>query len=106
VLQDEYGIAPRWVEDAARTTWDNAQLASPLLKQADIERIALVTHAWHLRRAVPLFESQGFDVIPAGTRFARGNINSLFDLLPSANGLRDSSFALHEWLGILWYKLR
>jgi uncharacterized SAM-binding protein YcdF (DUF218 family) len=106
VLQDEYGIAPRWVEDAALTTWDNAQLASPLLKQAGIERIALVTHAWHLRRAVPLFESQGFDVIPAGTRFARGNINSLFDLLPSANGLRDSSFALHEWLGILWYKLR
>lgn len=106
VLQSEYDIAPRWVEDAARTTWDNARLSAPLLKQAGIRRIALTTHAWHLRRAVPLFESQGFDVIPAGTRFARSNINSLFDLLPSANGLRDSSFALHEWLGILWYKLR
>ena len=106
VLQDEYGIAPRWIEDAARTTWDNAYLSAPLLKQAGIQRIALATHAWHLRRAVPLFASQGFDVIPAGTRFARSGIDSIFDLLPSPNGLRDSSFALHEWLGILWYKLR
>jgi uncharacterized SAM-binding protein YcdF (DUF218 family) len=106
VLQDEYGITPRWVEDAARTTWDNAHLSAPLLKQAGIQRIALVTHAWHLRRAVPLFTSQGFDVIPAGTRFAGSDINTIFDLLPSPNGLRDSSFALHEWLGILWYKLR
>jgi uncharacterized SAM-binding protein YcdF (DUF218 family) len=106
VLQDEYAIAPRWVEDAARTTWDNARLSAPLLKQAGVQRIALVTHAWHLRRAVPLFKLQGFDVVPAGTRFARSSLDSVFDLLPTPNGLRDSTFALHEWLGILWYKLR
>jgi uncharacterized SAM-binding protein YcdF (DUF218 family) len=106
VLEDEYGIAPRWVEDAARTTWENARLSAPLLRQAGVQRIVLVTHAWHLRRALPLFESQGFDVIPAGTRFAGSGIDSVFDVLPAANGLRDSTFALHEWLGILWYKLR
>jgi len=106
VLHDEYAIVPRWVEDAARTTWDNARLSAPLLQQAGVQRIALVSHAWHLRRAVPLFELQGFDVVPAGTRFARSGVDSVFDLLPTPAGLRDSSFALHEWLGILWYKLR
>lgn len=106
ILQNEYGISPRWIEDAALTTWDNARLSAPLLKVQGIQRIVLVTHAWHLRRAVPLFEAQGFAVIPAGIQFSSPRIDSIFDLLPTPAGLRDSTFALHEWLGILWYKLR
>jgi uncharacterized SAM-binding protein YcdF (DUF218 family) len=106
VLRDEYGIAPRWVEDAAHTTWDNARLAAPLLKRDGARRVALVSHAWHLRRAAPLFEAQGLAVIPAGIRFSSIRMDSALDLLPTPAGLRDSGFALHEWLGILWYKLR
>lgn len=106
VLQSEYGISPRWVEDAALTTWDNAHLSALPLKQAGIQRIVLVTHAWHLRRAVPLFESNNLSVIPAGTQFSSTRVDSILDLLPTPAGLRDSTHALHEWLGILWYKLR
>lgn len=106
ILHVDYGIDALWVEDAALTTWDNARLSDRLLNDAGIHRIALVTHAWHLRRAVPLFESRGFTVLPAGTQFARTRVNDVFDLIPSPAGLRDSTFALHEWLGILWYKLR
>lgn len=106
VLEEEYGITPQWVEDRARTTWDNAHLSALLLKQAGIQRIALVTHAWHLRRAASLFEAQGLAVIPAGTQFSGARMSSMFDLLPTPAGLRSSAFALHEWLGILWYKLR
>jgi len=106
VLQSEYGTPARWVEDAALTTWDNARLSAPLLKQQGVQRIVLVTHAWHLRRAAPLFESQGLSVIPAGIQFSGTRVDSTLDLLPTPAGLRDSTFALHEWLGILWYKLR
>jgi uncharacterized SAM-binding protein YcdF (DUF218 family) len=106
ILNDEYGSAPRWVEDAALTTWDNARLSAPPLKQAGVRRIVLVTHAWHLRRAAPLFEAQGLAVIPAGIQFSSTRIDDIYDILPTPAGLRDSSFALHEWLGILWYKLR
>jgi len=106
VLETEYGLSPRWIEDASLNTWDNARLSAPLLQQDGVERIVLVTHAWHLRRAVPLFEAQGLNVTLAGTQFASTRIDSVMDLLPTPVGLRDSTFALHEWLGILWYKLR
>lgn len=106
VLQSEYGIAPRWVEDTALTTWDNARLSARLLRDSGIRRIVLITHAWHLRRAVPLFEAQGLDVVPAGIQFSSTRLDSVLDVIPTPAGLRDSTFALHEWLGILWYKLR
>jgi uncharacterized SAM-binding protein YcdF (DUF218 family) len=106
ILQSEYGIPTRWVEDAALTSWDNAHLSAQLLKPSGVQRVLLVTHAWHLRRTVPLFEAQGLSVIPAGIQFSSTRINSILDCLPTPAGLRDSTFALHEWLGILWYKLR
>jgi uncharacterized SAM-binding protein YcdF (DUF218 family) len=106
ILQDEYGLAARWVEDAAETTWDNARLSATLLQQDGLRRIALVTHAWHLRRAVPQFEAQGLEVVPAGIGFSSTRVDGVLYLLPTPAGLRNSTFALHEWLGILWYKLR
>jgi uncharacterized SAM-binding protein YcdF (DUF218 family) len=106
ILQREYNISTVWIEDTSLTTWENARFSAPLLKDRRVHRIVLVTHAWHLRRAVPLFEAQGLSVIPAGLQFAHTRIESIFDLLPTTAGLRDSTFALHEWLGILWYKLR
>ncbi|HQT32090.1 MAG TPA: YdcF family protein [Thiobacillus sp.] len=106
VLRSEYGLPTRWVEDAALTTWDNARLSARQLKSSQVQRIILVTHAWHLRRAVPLFETQGLSVIPAGIQFSSIRLDSVLDVLPTPAGLRDSTFALHEWLGIVWYKLR
>jgi uncharacterized SAM-binding protein YcdF (DUF218 family) len=106
ILEDEYRLSPRWVEDRAETTWDNARFSAALLHADGVRRIALVTHAWHLHRAVPEFEAQGLDVVPAGIGFSSTRIDDVFDLVPSPAGLRDSTFALHEWLGILWYKLR
>lgn len=106
VLRKEYGIATRWVEDAALTTWDNARLSAQQLKPSQMQRVLLVTHAWHLRRAAPLFEAHGLSVIPAGIQFSSTRLDSILDVLPTTAGLRDSTFALHEWLGIVWYKLR
>lgn len=105
-LAKELQTPVQWVETSALTTWDNARFSAPILKRAGVERIILVTHAWHLRRAVPLFEAQGLAVIPAGIQFAQIRIDSPLSLLPSAPALRDSYFALHEWIGILWYRIR
>ena len=106
VSTEELHTPIRWTEEAALTTWDNARFSAPILKQAGVKRILLVTDAAHLRRAVPLFEQQGLQVIPAGVHFSSTRIDSPLSLLPSASGLRDSHYALHEWLGIVWYRLR
>lgn len=106
VSTEELHTPVRWIEEAALTTWDNARLAAPILKQAGVKRILLVTDAAHMRRAAPLFEQEGLQVIPAGVHFADTRIDSMLSLLPSAAGLRDSHYALHEWLGIVWYRLR
>lgn len=105
-LSDELHTPVSWVEDSALTTRENARLSARILKQAGVKRIFLVSHAWHLRRAVREFEQQHLQVIPAGINFADTRVDSPLSLLPSASGLLDSTYALHEWLGILWYRIR
>jgi uncharacterized SAM-binding protein YcdF (DUF218 family) len=101
VLEQEFAVKVRWVETASRDTAENAILSAQLLKADNIKRIALVSHAWHLPRAVAAFERQGFTVTPAPTGFTRDSPSLLENLLPSASAFEKSRTALNEWLGRL-----
>lgn len=102
----DWGVPVRWVEDRARTTYDNARYARQLLAAEGVNRVALVSHAWHLPRAVTAFRHVGFTVLPAPTLVpARRRFDAL-DWLPDARALRRSTQALHEYLGGAWYRLR
>jgi uncharacterized SAM-binding protein YcdF (DUF218 family) len=103
-LATDFRIATRWVESSSNETGENAAFLAPMLKQAGINRVVLVTHAWHMRRAQAAFEKQGLTVIPGPTRFATETTTSL-RWLPSAVALRNSEIALHEWLGLLAMRL-
>ena len=103
-LEREFGIKVRWVETASRDTAENARLSAPLLKAAGVTRIALVSHGWHLPRAIELFEKQGIEVTPAPTAFSTGSPSLLEDLLPG--GLVTSRLALREYLGRLYNFLK
>lgn len=105
VLESEFGVTVRWVEGEAQSTWENATNTAELLRAADVRRIYLVTHAWHMPRARAAFEATGLEVVPAPTAFRRPQGLTLGALLPTAKGLGDSSFAFHEWVGRLWYEL-
>ncbi len=105
-LEQEFDLNVRWVEAASSNTRENARMSSRLLKEAGIERIYLVTHAWHLARAVPEFESMGFKVIPAGTGYSLPEKPGLLDFVPNAKAFYNSWLALHEWIGLLWYRIR
>lgn len=100
VLQEDYGITPRWLDAASRDTAENArQLAAQLLPHG-VRRIVLVTDAWHVPRARLQFERAGFEVLPAPTGFAGWRERPLLEWLPSAHGLESTRQALREWLAL------
>jgi len=107
VLNNEFNQAVRWKEQNSRNTAENAFYTQEILSQENITRIILVTHAFHMHRAVEQFQQQGLQVMPAPTVFLSrtGSLN-LLSFLPSARALQISSLAIHEIMGRTWYKLR
>ncbi|HJW02703.1 MAG TPA: YdcF family protein [Azospira sp.] len=105
VLREEFKVPVRWVEASSGNTRENALETARLLKEANVSRVLLVSHAWHLPRASQAFLQAGLEVVPAPTVFAREPATPL-DYLPRPEGLRKSYQALHEWLGRFWYWLR
>jgi uncharacterized SAM-binding protein YcdF (DUF218 family) len=108
VLREDFGRPARWVETRSRTTHENAAFTRKLLGADDVRRIILVSHAIHLPRAAPEFIRQGFDVLLAPTAFYTGaSVELTFrHWLPSTGALFLSWYALHEYLGRLWYWIR
>jgi uncharacterized SAM-binding protein YcdF (DUF218 family) len=99
MLADDYGITVRWIEDKSRDTRQNAVFSARLVQRDGIRRVAVVTDAVHMPRAVRNFRDAGFDVVPAPTDFILPAASIVDDWLPSARGLRNSTYILHEWLG-------
>ena len=108
ILQREFDIRVRWQENAAEDTADNARFSAGMLRAAGIRRVVLVTQAFHMPRARRLFEQAGLEVVPAPTGFRSGPFRGfgLYDGIPQASALRNSQYALHEWLGMAWIALR
>lgn len=104
-IEGEFAGKVRWSEAASRDTAENAAFTARMLKEEGISRIALVSHAWHLPRAIELFERQGLEVYPAATGFTTRTYSLFAFMLPSAGALQRSSYVLHEWLGILVQRL-
>ncbi len=108
VLDRCFGVPVRWVEPRSRNTHENAVCSARLLRAAGIDRVVLVTHFWHMPRAAAAFRHAGLEVVPAATGFG-GKLRSeagLMTLVPSARVLFSSYLALHEWIGIVWYRIR
>ncbi|MGD1876710.1 MAG: YdcF family protein [Kiloniellaceae bacterium] len=104
-LERDFGVPVRWVEEESWNTWANAQFSAALLKQQRIRKIYLVTHAWHMPRAMFSFAQTGIEAIPAPTRFVSRADPVWEDFLPSARALLTTYYAVHEHLGLLWYRL-
>lgn len=107
-LREDFGIPVRWQETQSATTAENAIHSVKLLRQAGVQHILLVTDAIHMPRALASFRAAdaGLSVTPAATVFFSRERMTLNDLLPHGEGLRRSGYAFHEWLGMLWYRIR
>ena len=104
-LKNDFGLSVRFVEDRSQNTAENAAHSAPLLAEARITHIVLVTHATHMSRAVSAFEHQGLKVVPAPV--VTGDVPlSVTACLPGAGALAGSAAALREYVGRLWYQAR
>jgi uncharacterized SAM-binding protein YcdF (DUF218 family) len=100
VLKQDYNLTPRWLEGESRDTAENARLLAPLLLKDQVRRIALVTDAWHMPRAVKAFEAAGLTVTPAPTGFVLSDRSTIMEWVPTASSLLASQQVLRELLAL------
>lgn len=103
-LQERYQLTAL-KEDTSLTTADESRLLIPILKEHQIKKIYLVTNAWHMPRSVYVFHCAGIDVIPAPMGYySYGPDYSTLSFLPNKDALYASGIAMHEYIGLLWYR--
>jgi uncharacterized SAM-binding protein YcdF (DUF218 family) len=106
VLENEFKVPVAWAETVSRNTLENARASRALLAPLGINRVYLITHAWHMPRAQRVFVQAGFEVVAAPTQFATHFRLTVLDFMPHAWALHSSSYFMHEILGIAWYGLK
>jgi uncharacterized SAM-binding protein YcdF (DUF218 family) len=85
-------------------TGDEARLIHEIVRDAPF---ILVTSAGHLPRAIRLFRKQGMDPLPSPSDFSAPETGFTFRaLFPGARGIGAFEYATHEYLGMLFHRLR
>ena len=103
IAAEEFGRPIRWVEEDSRDTRENAAQTIALLRPAGIRHIVLVTHGWHMPRALRAFSEAagpGMQIEAAAMGLARGLQAPALEWLPSSNGFRDVRHIVRELAGL------
>jgi uncharacterized SAM-binding protein YcdF (DUF218 family) len=108
IAEKDYGKPLTWTESESRDTRENAVRSVALLKPAGITDIVLVTHGYHMPRAVRAFEAEAqragtqIRVRPAPMGMAPPSGRAVFHWLPTNAGFQRVRFVLHEMAGMLF----
>lgn len=104
VLERDFDVPVKWVEDKSRDTHENAISSLAMLHENKIKKVYLVTSATHMRRALLAFKDKTIEIIPAPTSFCKTSMSNdpLFNWIPRASVLMISSYALYEYGGLIW----
>jgi uncharacterized SAM-binding protein YcdF (DUF218 family) len=105
-LREDFQVPVAWIEDVSPDTWANATMSAAILRKNGINSVYLVTQAWHMRRAVVAFRKAGLIVTAAPTSFDAPAEPTVSDFVPRTSAWEWSFFAIHEWVGSVWYALR
>lgn len=101
-------------EDEAIDTATNATKTVAILRARGCKRILLVTSAWHMPRAMMLFQIPGVEVVPVGCDYestlavarAQEQRPAIWAMLPGPEPAGRLAYYAKEWLGILFYSFR
>lgn len=87
-------------ENKSRTTEENARYVTEICKQRNFKRIILITSAYHMTRAVMLFNNKELEIIPYPVDFKRQREYSIYSILPKFTALNGSIKAIREYIAI------
>lgn len=108
IAEKDYGKALTWTETESRDTRENAVRSVSLLKPAGITDLVLVTHGYHMPRAMRSFQLEAqragspMRVWPAPMGLAQPSEQALMHWLPSNAGFQKVRLVLHEVAGMLF----
>ena len=107
LLAQDYNIGVVQLEEHSRNTCENALNTKRILELDGVSSVTVVTHAWHMPRSMWCFARAGIPAQAAPTAFVtpHGNESGVFSVLPSARALAHSRKAMHEVVGMLWYRV-
>jgi uncharacterized SAM-binding protein YcdF (DUF218 family) len=104
------------LETNASSTHQHAKNLQVLLRERSFQRVLLVTSAMHMPRAMGVFKKEsagtGIEFIAAPTDFRITEpipapwYQRLKGLVPTPSNLVLFSEAMHEYVGMAWYKVR
>ena len=100
------GINPNRIllSEIVQNTNDEAKAISRMLPKNS--EVILVTSAFHMPRAVKVFQNQNLKVIPYAVDF-RSSVKeiNIIDFLPQASAFKDSNFYFREIIGRTYYSI-
>jgi uncharacterized SAM-binding protein YcdF (DUF218 family) len=106
IFFDQMGLDPQRVtyESASHTTYENAVLTARLPGVNPGQPWLLVTSASHMPRALATFVKAGWNVTPYPVDYRTGQ-HTPWTQYSLAEGARKWHTLLHEWVGLLAYRL-
>ena len=94
-------------EDKSNDTYQNAMYVLKISKKKDFNRIILVTSAYHMPRAMLLFNRiKNIKIIPYPADFKTNLHYNTYSYFPQSGNLLVSLEALHEYIGYVYYYLK
>lgn len=97
------------IERKSRNTHEHANELSKPLYNLGNGRWVLVTSAFHMPRSFGCFKKNGITVIPYPVDYRTNSEDydkfSLLSLMPQIGNMNLFSIALHEWIGLVAYRL-
>jgi uncharacterized SAM-binding protein YcdF (DUF218 family) len=91
----------------SRDTRENAQYSAALLRDLDVQQVVLVTHGWHMPRALRAFkdaaarEKAQWEIVPAPMGLGQSVERPALRWIPSSEGVQLVRAVLREKFAVL-----
>lgn len=90
------------IEDKARNTYENALYTKEIVGD---DSFFLITSDSHMPRSMEIFEKLELNAIPAVANSQEVAVDDILDYFPSGYNLYNADLALHEYMGLWFYRV-